>query len=138
MLNRKILPVLGLLASFLVPATSFAQSPARAPCILREHHLGSVTPYQVEEHVGKATIRRLRGASVFVQAEPGLTAEWLQLTLTRHITAMRGATMADCAFDVDDVTVQVDSAGTGFSVKIVARDSDKAEEVLRRVRLLLG
>lgn len=138
MWSRKIVPVLGLLASVLLPATSFAEALARAPCILREHHLGAVMPYKVDQHVGKATVQRVRGASVFVQAEPGLTAEWLELTLTKHITAMRGTTMADCVFDVGDVKVRVDSAGTGFLVKIIAQDPRNGDEVLRRARLLLG
>jgi len=36
------------------------------------------------------------------------------------------------------VTVRVDSAGTGFLIKIIARDASKADEVLRRARLLLS
>jgi hypothetical protein len=107
--------------------------------MLRAHRITSVTPYRVEERIGKNSVQRLRGAEVFVQAEPGLTAEWLQLTLARHIAQMRGpAAMPDCAFDVDDVAVRVESGGTGFRVRIIARDTDKAEEVLRRARLLLS
>jgi hypothetical protein len=36
------------------------------------------------------------------------------------------------------VAVRVESGGTGFRVRIIARDTDKAEEVLRRARLLLS
>jgi len=122
-----------------VPTLASAAESGAAPCLLREHRVTSVTPYRVEEHIGKATFTRLRGANVFILAEPGLTAEWLQLTLGRHIAEMRGpATMRDCALDVDDVGVQVDSTGAGFSVRIIARDTGKAEEVLRRAHLLLG
>jgi predicted GNAT family acetyltransferase len=85
--------------------------------------------------MGKVPVRRLRGANVFIQAEPGLTAEWLELTLTKHIAAMRSSAMTDCALDIDDVTVQVSSTGAGFAVRIAAHDSDKAKEILRRVRL---
>lgn len=142
MSKPKFIPVFAVLfavAAASVPATSFAGTPSSPNCLLREHRITSVTPYRVEERIGKNAVQRLRGAEVFVQAEPGLTAEWLQLTLGRHIAQMRGpAAMPDCAFDVDDVAVRVDSGGTGFRVRIVARDTDRAEEVLRRARLLLS
>lgn len=142
MSHPKLIPVLAVLfavAAASVPSTSFAGTPPSQDCLLREHRITSVTPYRVEERIGRSAIVRLRGAEVFVQAEPGLTAEWLQLTLARHIAQMRGpAAMPDCAFDVDDVAVRVESGGTGFRVRIIARDTDKAEEVLRRARLLLS
>lgn len=134
-----ILTVLVGVAAASVPATSFAGTPPSQDCLLRDHRITSVTPYRVEERIGKNSVQRLRGAVVFVQAEPGLTAEWLQLKLARHIAQMRSpAAMPDCAFDVDDVAVRVESGGTGFRVRIIARDTDNAEEVLRRARLLLS
>lgn len=109
-----------------------------APCLLKTHHITSVTPYRVDEQVGKLTVSRLRGAKVVVLAEPGLTKEWLQLTLAQHLTAMRGTSMDDCPLDIDDVTISVDSAGSGFAVRIISRDPEKAQEVLRRAHLVLG
>src|SRR5258707_1868555 len=104
-----------LAAATAVPTISHAGTASRAPCILDEHHVVSVVPYQVEEHFGKHVAQRLRGAQIFIQAEPGLTAEWLQLNLERHITAMQGpAAMLDCAFDLSNVRVDVTSAGSGF------------------------
>jgi len=139
MSNRKLIAISALAITAAIPTLASAADFAAAPCLLGEHRVTSVTPYRVEEHIGKATFTRLQGANIFILAEPGLTAEWLQLTLSRQIAEMRGpATMRDCAFDVDDVGVQVDSTGTGFSVRLIARDTDKAEEVLRRARLLLG
>ncbi len=46
--------------------------------------------------------------------------------------------MKDCALSANDVRVEIDSAGAGFSVRLIARDANRAEEVLRRARLLLG
>jgi hypothetical protein len=148
MFNRKILVALVLAGTTLAPMASYAAPAAAksAPCILREHHITAVTPYlvelprgPVEIHQGRAAVRQLRGATVYVQAEPGLTAEWLQLTLARHLAEMQGPSdMKDCAFDVKDVQVKVTSAGAGFGVYLIARDSSKAEEVLRRARLLVG
>lgn len=139
MLNKKFLTAVALACATLAPSPSFAAGPERSPCILREHRLSSATPYRIQQHAGRGTTGRLAGAQVFVQAEPGLTAEWLELKLARHIAEMHGAgTMKDCALDVKDVRVEVASAGSGFVVRLIARDADKAEEVLRRSRLLVG
>jgi hypothetical protein len=80
----------------------------------------------------------LRGASIFVKAEPGLTGEWLQLKLHRQLAAMRGsASMPDCVLALDNVRVRVDSGGTGYWVRIIAPDTRAGQEVLRRAELLL-
>lgn len=145
MLTRKFLGTVLVVATTFAPMTAMADTrpaaataAAAAPCQLKTHRATSVTPYRVNEPLGKTTVSRLRGANVYVQAEPGLTKEWLQLTLTRHLNEMRGTTMKDCPLDLDDVTISVDSAGPGFAVRIIARDTAKAEEVLRRARLLPG
>jgi hypothetical protein len=141
MFNRKVLAALVVASTTLAPMASYA-APVVAkatPCILREHRITAVRPYRVEAHQGRVAVQELRGATVSVQAEPGLTAEWLQLTLGHHLAAMQGmGGMKDCAFDVNDVQVKVSSSGAGFSVNLIARDSSKAEEVLRRARLLVG
>jgi hypothetical protein len=137
MFHFKTLSAALLAASLLVPSASLAGT-NRTPCVLKEHSVTSVTPYRVQERVGRGTVTRLKGAQVFVRAEPGLTAEWLQLTLSRHLAAMHGpAAMKDCAFEVEKVKVQVSSAGAGFVVKLVAPDTTTAKEVLRRAELLL-
>jgi hypothetical protein len=140
-----VLGTLLLVATTFAPISAMADTAPRvatgasaATCQLKTHHITSVTPYRVEERMGKATFSRLRGANVYVLAEPGLTKEWLQLTLARHLTEMRGTAMKDCPLDLSDVKITVDSAGTGFAVRIVARDPAKGEEVLRRAHLLLG
>lgn len=95
-----------------------------------------VQPLHVSERYGRGTVERLAGARVFVQAEPGLTAEWLQLSLQRHIAAMHG-TMANCALDAKDVQVKVVSAGSGFSVQITGKSAAQGQEILRRAQLLV-
>jgi len=144
MFNRKLLGALLIASTSLAPVTALAVPSARptssANCVLKAHHVISVTPYFEDEHMGSAspTVQRLRGASFFVKAEPGLTAEWLQLTLYRHLAEMHGGAMQDCPFDVKDVAVTVESAGAGFLVKIISRDAGKADEVLRRAKLLFS
>lgn len=135
MFNKKMLAAIALSGAMLVPGASFA-GPTRSTCILNERNVTSVTPYRVKQHVGRGVTSHLAGAQIFVRAEPGLTAEWLELTLAQHIAKMQNTPMKDCALGVRDVKVQVDPAGTGFNVKLIARDSSHAEEVLRLARLL--
>lgn len=141
MFNQNFLAALVLAGTTLAPIASYGAPAATkaAPCILREHRITAVTPYRVEARQGRVVIQELRGATVSVQAEPGLTAEWLQLTLGRHLAEMHAmGGMKDCAFDVNDVQVKVSSSGAGFSVNLIARDAEKAPEVLHRAQLLLG
>ena len=141
MLNRTILAALIAGSTLLAPVASFAatSSPYAIPCAFQTHHVVSVTPYRVEERRIKTTFARLAGADLYVEAEPGLTAEWLQVELTRHLGQMHDPTsMKDCALDVGAVKLEVTSAGGGFWVRIVAADPKQAEEVLRRARLLVG
>jgi hypothetical protein len=136
---RAFAATLAIAAVTAVPALAHAGSPDRPPCILNDHHIVSVAPIQVEAHEGKATYQRTRGAQVYLQAEPGLTAEWLQLQLERHLTEMKGAaSMPDCAFDLSNVRVDVTSSGPGFLVRLTAPDTKTGEEVLRRVQLLVS
>jgi hypothetical protein len=148
MFNRKILAAIVLLGTTVVPLASSAAPAAERPaaCSLWEHHIVAVTPYVVESprgpreiHEGRPAVRELRGATVFVQAEPGLTAEWLQLTLSRRVAEMqRAGNIKGCAFGVNDIQVKVTSTGIDFGVYLIARDPRKAQEVLRLARLLVG
>ena len=117
-----ILTVLVGVAAASVPATSFAGTPPSQglPPARPPDHFCDALPSR------RADRQELRPAtswgSGLVQAEPGLTAEWLQLKLARHIAQMRSpAAMPDCAFDVDDVAVRVESGGTGFRADQRAR-----------------
>lgn len=120
-----------------IPTGASAAAPSQSGCIFREHHVSAVRPYKVDEHIGRATIERLRGAELYVPAEPGLTAEWLRLTLQRHLSQMSATGMADCPLDLKDIHVRVDSAGPGFWVTIAANDTGQAQEVLRRAQRLV-
>src|SRR5882724_9708035 len=135
---RKLIVALTLGATSLVPVVASAETPVPEHCILLDHRVTSVKPYRVVERQGRASTQRLAGAQVFVQAEPGLTAEWLQLTVERHLAQMQGKHMSECALDLEGVHVVVDSAGSGFVVKIVAQNPQQAKEVLRRAELLRG
>jgi hypothetical protein len=138
MFIKKIATVLVLSAATALPALALA-APSDSPthCIFKEHRVTKVQPLHVTERYGRGSSERLAGAEVFVQAEPGLTAEWLQLSIQRHMARMGSAGMPNCALDAKDVRVSVESAGAGFAVKITGKDTTQAKEILRRAQLLV-
>lgn len=137
MFTHKIAAALLLSVATAVPNLALAAPPgSSAPCIFRQHRVTKVQPLHVTERYGRGSSERLVGAQVFVQAEPGLTAEWLQLSLQRHMARMGSGGMKNCALDPQDVRVSVESAGAGFAVKIAGKDATVAKEILRRAQLL--
>lgn len=138
MFAKKVAAVALLSVATVLPGLAFA-APSATPtssCILKAHRITSVQPLRVTERYGRGVSERLVGAKVFVQAEPGLTAEWLQLTVQRHMAQMGASGMANCALDTNDVRVSVQSAGAGFAVNITGKDAAQAKEILRRAQLL--
>jgi hypothetical protein len=75
------------------------------------------------------------GASIYVAAKPGLTAEWLQLRIEKISQRCVGS-MPNCALDVANLRVKMDS-GAGFAVRMISRDTAEAAEILRRARSLV-
>ena len=114
-----------------------ARADALEPCDLLTHPVVSVHLHKTAQHYGKITVERVDGASLFVQAAPGLTAEWLQRSLTAHLTKMKGASMVDCPLEAKDVRIDVRSGNTGYWVDIIAKDQKQAEIVLERAQSLL-
>lgn len=137
MSTRRIVPVIALALASVAPTLAWAGPTTHAGCAFREHQVTAVKPYKVEERIGRGSIHRLKGAEVYVRAENGLTAQWLQLTLQEHIARMNGAAKGACALGVSDIRVDVQPAGAGFAVKLIAKDPARAEEVLRRAEALV-
>jgi hypothetical protein len=106
-------------------------------CPLRGYQIVSVSPYKIDRTSGRGSLRVLRGASVVVRAEPGLTAEWLQLTFSKHVAQMKSSrAMPGCPFGVDGVSIQVKGQGDGYRVDLIANDAQQAEQILSLVRHL--
>ncbi|HEV8247589.1 MAG TPA: hypothetical protein VGP93_17560 [Polyangiaceae bacterium] len=136
----KITKFASLLAFGLLALPAQAAPSAKAEkCVIKSHSVTAVSPYYQEQRLGRATTRRLAGALIRVQAEPGLTAEWLRLSTERHLAAMNaGAAMKDCPLAARGIVLKVESSGNGFAIIISASDTKTASEVLRRARLLQG
>ncbi len=131
MANFKTLGSLLLVAALLAPAAAAASPPSG--CSFEGQHITKVTPYEVTQPAGRAAVKKLAGAVVYVQAQPGVTAEWLELKLTQHLAKMQHQGMANCPLR-NGVKVSVESAGTGFAVKLVAKEGTSPREVLQLAR----
>ena len=100
------------------------------------HRVLSVTPRWVEESNGKRT-RHLTGADVRIEAEPGMTAEYLTVELRRSLSAMSAEHgTLNGVFGVAGSSVEVRSTGDGFVFRITAPDTTHAEEIVRRAQQL--
>jgi len=101
-----------------------------ASCALDAYAPATVQPHFDDAAVQKATVRRLRGAEIYIAARPGLTAEWL-----RHELTPRAGDAPGCALDVAHAEITVASTGPGFLVTIRGRDEATGGEILRLARV---
>jgi hypothetical protein len=94
-----------------------------------------VEPYKVE--VSSKEPARLAGATLYLRAEPGVTAEWLERVLACHLSHRIPCPDGDrCPLEVGPLRVDARSAGPTFVVDVRARDPEAARETLRRARAL--
>jgi hypothetical protein len=134
MLVKRFITVVTLVLAATMSAGAGAAEPVR--CSLGGKYFArSVKPFNTQETVGYQSFTRFRGAEVFVPAQPGLTAEWLDRVLTFQIAA------GECDFGVPKVNVDVSSDGGGFSVRLSSDssryDERDAAEILRRTQQLV-
>jgi hypothetical protein len=135
-----------MMMSVAVPALLLAASAAQArggepseQCVFEKYAVSSVAPFRAEENYGYGTYTRLRGAQLYVPAREGLTAEWLQLSVQQSLAKQAGVTNGgtSCQPTVQNVQVQVVSAGGGFWVQLGAADERSAEALLRWAKTIV-
>ena len=101
--------------------------------ITKTYHISAVTPYKVVDHIVPTDDRaELRGVTLRVDAQPGLTKEWLQGAFERSIAA------GECGLGAEPVSVNVQSAGDAFQVQLTTQGEKAAAELLRRVQQMGG
>jgi len=141
-MNRSIL-IAGAIFAMAGPlgATAWAdqkdvpQATQNSGSTLMGYHVLSITPHSVDEINGKRT-RHLVGAELRIEAQPGMTAEYLTVELRRHLaSAVQGSTI-EPVFGVEGSSVEVRSTGDGFVFHFTASDTGHAEELVRRAHRL--
>jgi hypothetical protein len=108
-----------------------------AECALTALKPTKVVPYRVSQRLGRGVHERLVGASVFVPAQSGLTAEWIGAKVEGHLRGMKAQGMPDCPFAVSSVKVSVAAGSTGYWVHIAGKNATDAEQILARARTLV-
>ena len=92
--------------------------------------------------LGKTKWDHVRGAKVFVRAEPGVTRPWLARLAQCHVAL--GTTgpglnaSADDPFAVGRPEVEVDERQASFVIVIRGHDDDEGREIARRARGLVA
>ncbi len=136
MSKTKYLIALSIAAAMSVPALAKADS---VRCELLTYKPTQVAPVYVTLHAGRGGgTQYLKGAQLFVPAQPGLTAEWLRLDLERHISAMKQQPMPGCPLANTGVSLAVVSGGTGFWVQVTTNDSDVAKILMQEAEQLVS
>lgn len=127
-------PLLTLALLGTLSGVAAAAEPGADSSCVSGHRVTKVVPHRAAVYAGQGTYEKLVGARLFVPAQPGLTAEWLQAQLAQRSGSPQAA--AQCPLDVAGTSVKVQSGGPGFWVSISARDDAGAREVLRRAEAL--
>jgi hypothetical protein len=135
MATKRFVAAVALALATTMSAGAGAAEPVR--CSLGGKYFArSVKPLNVTEDAGYSIFTRFRGAEVYVPAQPGVTAEWLDRVLTFQAAA------GECDFGVPKVNVEVLSDGGGFSVRLSTTgdsyDERDAAKILRRTQQLVG
>lgn len=85
-----------------------------------------------QTRIGRAVVIQPSGAQVFVRAEPGMSAAYLQ----RVVNCQASAGMGAGPLSVPGVKATVVEQGQHFVVQILAPNLDSAKEVQQRARAL--
>jgi hypothetical protein len=122
-------------------ATTQAEPPAAAPpataaptCLFDSYPARAVAPYTVETNLGYGTATELRGAQVFVNAKPGLTAEWLNRETQLWLRNQPINPNDECSPPTRNMMVDVAPGGPGFWVRLAARDEKTGRKVMNWAR----
>jgi hypothetical protein len=100
-------------------------------CVFDEHAPLASAPYYIEEDYGLGGYTLLKGAALFVAAEPGLTAEWLKLRLDHELKTVPPTLPGEsCRPSMKNVRADVVSARNGFWIVYTTRDDGTAKDLL--------
>jgi hypothetical protein len=92
-----------------------------------------VRSLQTEDRIAKITRSRITGAELFVPAEPGMSAQWLQRVIDCRAQAQAPDTKSPLA--IDGAIVEVEALQTGYAVRITSRNAQDAQEIDARARV---
>ena len=139
MSSRQLASAIVVAAAFAVPGVARAEATSDAPqCFLEDSRVVSVKPYYGKLAYGRADLPPLLGAKVELVPSELLTAEQLEERVQQLLDARKRAPVPACLTDVGHVHIESGSLGEAASVTFIARDPSNAEQVFRRLQLLVS
>jgi hypothetical protein len=108
-------------------------------CVFDEYAPEYVKAYWVDQNYAYGTFTSVRGAQIFVEAQPGLTPEWLTQVVERALQVQEAnKTPSACGPNLSGVQVSVSSAGRGFWITLIGRDEKSANALVHWAQAMLG
>jgi hypothetical protein len=105
---------------------------AAEPCVFDKYTPLSASAYSVDQSSDYETVSALKGASLYIPAQEGLTREWLQLIMQRALMTRALATNDQtCHLTVKPEQIVVTSAGNGFWVHLIGHNEHDGARLLR-------
>jgi hypothetical protein len=120
-------------------ASDSAAKPAAEQCVFDTYAPEYVKAYWDEVNYSYGTFTSVKGAQIFIEAQPGLTPEWLTQVVERALqTHGANKTPSDCGPNMPGVQVSVASAGRGFWITLIGRDEKTANALVNWAQAMLG
>jgi len=120
-------------AAFVAAATLQAGSAFAADtCVFDKYAPIASAPLNANQSNGYDTYTYLKGAQLFVPAQPGLTREWLARSVESALIKDES-----CQPAVRPVQITVTSAGSGFWVQLGANDPRTAQALVKWAKTLV-
>jgi hypothetical protein len=139
MSTRQLASAIVTAAAFALPIVARAETTSdAAQCFLEESRVVSVKPYYGKLAHGRADLPPLLGAKVELVPSELLSAEQLEERVQQLLEARTRAPLPACLADVGQVHIESGSLGEAASVTFIARDPSNAEQVFRRLQLLVS
>jgi hypothetical protein len=89
-----------------------------------------VRSLRTEDRIAKVTRSRITGAELFVPAQPGMSAQWLQRVIDCRAQAPDTSPLA-----IDGAIVKVEALQTGYAVRITSQNAEDAQQIDARARV---
>lgn len=139
MSTRPLASAVFVVAAFAVPIVGRAETKSEAAqCFFEDSRVVSVKPYYGKLPNGRADLPPLLGAKVELAPSDMLTAEQLEERVQQLLDARTQAPLPACLTDVSKVHIESGALGEATFVTFIARDPSNAEQVFRRLQLLVG
>lgn len=105
------------------------------PSFLTAEEIEIVRPAMGERRLIKEWVPEIRGAELVVRAEPGMTKQWVARLVRCHMASQTNRLRDDeSPFVVDEPMVSFAEEETGFVIRIVGRNRQEGEDILRRAQ----